>query len=44
MSNTSSHVDSGDQGNRDFLRELAQKIGPIDILLDDGGHQMHQMP
>lgn len=32
----------GDQGNRQFLRELAQKIGPIDILLDDGGHQMHQ--
>jgi hypothetical protein len=32
----------GDQGDRGFLRQLAAKIGPIDILLDDGGHQMHQ--
>lgn len=32
----------GDQGDRAFLRELAAKVGPIDILLDDGGHQMHQ--
>jgi len=32
----------GDQANRQFLRELATKVGPIDILLDDGGHQMNQ--
>ena len=32
----------GDQGDRGFLRQLAQQVGPIDILLDDGGHQMHQ--
>ena len=32
----------GDQRDRQFLRALAQKVGPIDILLDDGGHQMTQ--
>ncbi len=32
----------GDQADRRFLAELAQKVGPIDILIDDGGHQMHQ--
>lgn len=32
----------GDQADRGFLAELAQKVGPIDILIDDGGHQMAQ--
>ncbi len=32
----------GDQANREFLRQLRQKIGPIDILIDDGGHTMTQ--
>ncbi|MBD8525713.1 class I SAM-dependent methyltransferase [Pseudomarimonas arenosa] len=32
----------GDQGDRRFLRELASKTGKIDILIDDGGHMMHQ--
>jgi len=32
----------GDQANPDFLRELRQKIGAIDILIDDGGHTMTQ--
>ncbi len=32
----------GDQGDRRFLAELAQRVGPIDILIDDGGHHMHQ--
>jgi limonene-1,2-epoxide hydrolase len=32
----------GDQSDRRFLRELAQRVGPIDILLDDGGHTMAQ--
>jgi hypothetical protein len=32
----------GDQGDRRFLRELAAKVGPIDILIDDGGHTMPQ--
>jgi hypothetical protein len=32
----------GDQANRDFLRELKDEIGVIDILIDDGGHTMIQ--
>jgi cephalosporin hydroxylase len=32
----------GDQGNRGFLRQLAAKVGSIDILIDDGGHMMQQ--
>ncbi len=32
----------GDQANRDFLRELRDEIGTIDILIDDGGHTMAQ--
>jgi hypothetical protein len=32
----------GDQANRDFLKELTNKIGPIDIVIDDGGHTMVQ--
>lgn len=32
----------GDQADHRFLAELAQRVGPIDILIDDGGHQMHQ--
>jgi hypothetical protein len=32
----------GDQSDRHFLRELARKVGPIDILVDDGGHTMPQ--
>lgn len=32
----------GDQGDRGFLRALAQRLGPIDLLIDDGGHTMAQ--
>jgi hypothetical protein len=32
----------GDQGDRNFLKELANKIPKIDILIDDGGHTMQQ--
>lgn len=32
----------GDQSDRAFLRELAKQVGPIDILIDDGGHTMAQ--
>lgn len=32
----------GDQSDRGFLRKLAKKVGPIDILIDDGGHMMAQ--
>jgi cephalosporin hydroxylase len=32
----------GDQEDRAFLRALADEIGPIDIVIDDGGHTMSQ--
>jgi cephalosporin hydroxylase len=32
----------GDQSNRDFLKDLRDEIGTIDILIDDGGHTMIQ--
>lgn len=32
----------GDQEDRDFLRSLAAEIGPIDVLIEDGGHTMGQ--
>lgn len=32
----------GDQENRKFLRSIANDIGQIDILIDDGGHTMRQ--
>ena len=30
----------GDQGNPDFMRDVAEKTGPFDIILDDGSHLM----
>ena len=32
----------GDQENREFLKEIRAKIGPIDILIEDGGHKSGQ--
>jgi cephalosporin hydroxylase len=32
----------GDQEDRGFLRHLASEIGPIDVLVEDGGHTMGQ--
>lgn len=33
----------GDQGDKTFMEDVARQIGkPIDIVLDDGGHFMHQ--
>jgi hypothetical protein len=32
----------GDQDDRAFLRALRDQTGPIDILIDDGGHRMSQ--
>jgi hypothetical protein len=37
------HLHYGDQADPHFLKRVVQKIGqPIDIVLDDGGHFMHQ--
>jgi len=33
----------GNQADRDFLREVVEKIGaPIDVVIEDGGHRMRQ--
>jgi hypothetical protein len=32
----------GDQDDREFLRDLAAKVGPVDVLIEDGGHTMTQ--
>jgi 23S rRNA U2552 (ribose-2'-O)-methylase RlmE/FtsJ len=32
----------GSQSDRNFLREIKKKIPPVDILIDDGGHEMKQ--
>ncbi|TAK89000.1 class I SAM-dependent methyltransferase [Patescibacteria group bacterium] len=33
---------TGDQASRSFLRKLRKEIGPIDVIIDDGGHTMKQ--
>ncbi|SHH49112.1 Methyltransferase domain-containing protein [Jatrophihabitans endophyticus] len=32
----------GDQEDREFLRSLAARFGPIDVVVEDGGHTMAQ--
>jgi hypothetical protein len=32
----------GDQGDPAFLKSLSERIGEVDIILDDGGHMMDQ--
>lgn len=32
----------GDQSDVNFLREIVEKEGPFDIIMDDGGHYMNQ--
>ena len=32
----------GDQSDRSFLRELAEELGEVQIIVDDGGHKAHQ--
>lgn len=32
----------GDQEDREFLKDLADRVGEIDIVIDDGGHTMGQ--
>ena len=35
-------IEIGDQEDRVFLRDLARKHGPFDVVIEDGGHQMGQ--
>lgn len=35
-------VEIGDQSDPVFLKMLAEKYGPFDVILDDGGHKMDQ--
>ena len=35
-------VEIGDQADPAFLAQLAEKHGPFDIIVDDGGHHVHQ--
>ncbi|SSC24651.1 S-adenosyl-L-methionine-dependent methyltransferase, partial [Klenkia terrae] len=35
-------VEIGDQTDPEFLRSLAERHGPFDIVIDDGGHTMEQ--
>ena len=36
------HVFIGDQTDAKFMTDLMKRIGPIDILIDDGGHTTDQ--
>lgn len=36
------YVHIGDQSDGEYMRTLMDKIGPVDILIDDGGHTMQQ--
>lgn len=42
LSDDQAKVIIGDQADRDFLRRLRRDIGPMDIVIDDGGHMMSQ--
>lgn len=35
-------VELGDQADPDFLQRVAAEHGPFDVVIDDGGHGMHQ--
>jgi hypothetical protein len=43
MATDRSTVFIGDQADRQFLHDVARKIGrPLDVVIDDGGHTMEQ--
>ncbi len=42
LSEPGTEIFIGDQADRAFLRSLADRLPHIDILIDDGGHEMHQ--
>ena len=35
-------MEIGDQSDPGFLTRIGQTHGPFDLIVDDGGHQMHQ--
>lgn len=35
-------VEIGDQADAVFLNQMADRRGPFDVIVDDGGHQMYQ--
>lgn len=35
-------VEIGDQADQEFLSVMADRRGPFDLIVDDGGHKMHQ--
>jgi hypothetical protein len=35
-------VHIGDQADRRFLEDLARRVGPVDVVIDDGGHEPEQ--
>ncbi len=42
FSDTDTKILIGDQGDREFLARLRRELPRIDVLIDDGGHMMHQ--
>lgn len=42
LSKGRTRIHIGDQEDRDFLRSLADEVGPIDVVIEDGGHTMGQ--
>ena len=38
----STHIHIGDQADRDFWRRFKETTAPVDIIVDDGGHETHQ--
>lgn len=36
------HIETGDQADPVFLQKVAERNGPFDVVIDDGGHQSRQ--
>lgn len=36
-------IEIGDQGDPEYLKSLAERAGPFDIILDDGSHRMEDL-
>lgn len=36
------HIEIGDQSDREFLKRIAKERGPFNLIVDDGGHKMDQ--